>query len=283
MVFIAIIAIILVLVMYFINFNGSLSNKQSDFGTFGDFTGGILNPIFGFLTFIAILYTIYIQTKELEYTREELEMTRGEFTNQTKAFKTSNYLQIISRNYTRLNELESSLSYTRGGGQSKEIKNDYKNLIDDIQRDKRIYVPYESLEALVAHIKWMENYIKTIELESIRQLMVTELNNHKQSFYLGKIEPILHYVFYKKYIDFGSSKFKNLEEIKNYLAGFEDDQKSIMQKKLAIHYITYFSSYENDFNAYWKEKNLKSGLTVYVLNYQDFLEIVKIDKNLIWE
>ncbi|UCR83775.1 putative phage abortive infection protein [Pseudomonas chlororaphis] len=63
----------LVLTLYLMEFNNGFSNENSDWGTFGDFVGGTLNPIFGFLSLIALLLTIVLQSKELESTRIELE------------------------------------------------------------------------------------------------------------------------------------------------------------------------------------------------------------------
>jgi hypothetical protein len=45
---------------------------ESSYGTFGDFFGGILNPILTFLTFLGLLITIVLQKKELALTRQEL-------------------------------------------------------------------------------------------------------------------------------------------------------------------------------------------------------------------
>ncbi len=39
---------------------------------FGDYFGGLLNPLIAFLAFGALLYTIHIQREELKATREEL-------------------------------------------------------------------------------------------------------------------------------------------------------------------------------------------------------------------
>jgi hypothetical protein len=44
-------------------------------GTFGDFFGGVLNPIFTFLTFFGLIITIVIQRMELRLAREEYEKT----------------------------------------------------------------------------------------------------------------------------------------------------------------------------------------------------------------
>lgn len=44
-------------------------------GTFGDFFGGVLNPIFTFLTLFGLIVTIVIQRMELRLAREEYEKT----------------------------------------------------------------------------------------------------------------------------------------------------------------------------------------------------------------
>lgn len=56
----------------------SIIADTEKFGQFGDFIGGTLNPILAFLSFMALLYTIKIQTDELKLSREELEATRKE-------------------------------------------------------------------------------------------------------------------------------------------------------------------------------------------------------------
>jgi hypothetical protein len=45
------------------------------FGQFGDFFGGLVNPILTFLTFMGLLITIVLQQKELKLTREELKIS----------------------------------------------------------------------------------------------------------------------------------------------------------------------------------------------------------------
>ncbi|HCG9875331.1 TPA: hypothetical protein NJ716_002303 [Vibrio parahaemolyticus] len=44
-------------------------------GARGDYFGGLLNPILAFASFLALLYTIVLQTRELSMTREELTKT----------------------------------------------------------------------------------------------------------------------------------------------------------------------------------------------------------------
>lgn len=51
----------------------SVFSSDSSYGTFGDYFGGMLNPILTFLTFMGLLMTIVLQQKELRLTRNELK------------------------------------------------------------------------------------------------------------------------------------------------------------------------------------------------------------------
>jgi uncharacterized membrane protein len=62
-----------VLCVYLWKFNGLTFGDTPDvWGQMGDYFGGMLNPIFAFASFIALLYTIRIQSEELKLTRDEL-------------------------------------------------------------------------------------------------------------------------------------------------------------------------------------------------------------------
>lgn len=74
----ALVAFIAVAVVYFQHFQGPLSNKNDDWGTFGDFVGGTLNPIFAFLSFLALVFTLLIQIRQLELARHQLQMSQEE-------------------------------------------------------------------------------------------------------------------------------------------------------------------------------------------------------------
>lgn len=70
---VAVFILLVVVGFYFAKFNVRLSSENGDWGTFGDFVGGTLNPIFSLMSLFALLYTIVLQTKEMEQTREELK------------------------------------------------------------------------------------------------------------------------------------------------------------------------------------------------------------------
>ncbi|MCS6175861.1 hypothetical protein [Shewanella baltica] len=65
------------LTLYFMNFNGGWGN-QGDFGAFGDFLGGVLNPILGFATVGLLIWSLKMQMKELSLSNQQLALTRQE-------------------------------------------------------------------------------------------------------------------------------------------------------------------------------------------------------------
>ncbi len=72
----AIIVLLILLLMgsYIDTFrNHPISKDPAHWGQMGDFFGGMLNPILAFASFIALLYTIRIQSEELRLTRAEFE------------------------------------------------------------------------------------------------------------------------------------------------------------------------------------------------------------------
>lgn len=83
----AIIAISLIVVVfsaYFLFFDGGLAADQNKWGVFGDYVGGTLNPILAFLSLIALLFTISIQSKELKISNETLRETKSELEQSRK-------------------------------------------------------------------------------------------------------------------------------------------------------------------------------------------------------
>ncbi len=70
---IAIILILVVFVFYIIVFSDGLSNEQGHWGLFGDYFGGILNPILSFITIIVLVFTLRLGYQTLVISKEELE------------------------------------------------------------------------------------------------------------------------------------------------------------------------------------------------------------------
>jgi len=60
-------------------------------GAWGDFTGGLLNPILTFITFFAVLITIWLQRQELSLTRKELERSATALEKQDSTLKKQSF------------------------------------------------------------------------------------------------------------------------------------------------------------------------------------------------
>ncbi|MDR8523467.1 hypothetical protein [Shewanella fidelis] len=129
--------------LYFMNFNGGWGN-QADFGAFGDFLGGVLNPILGFATVGLLIWSLKMQMNELALSREQLSLTRQEL-KETKE-ETALSRQALEDQVTHLqkeaslNELMRLMSDLRE--QFKAIctskvktNNDLKNILINIPMD----------------------------------------------------------------------------------------------------------------------------------------------------
>jgi uncharacterized membrane protein len=64
-----------------------ISTNPTDWGPFGDFIGGIANPIFSFFALIALLLTLAMQSKQLEAARKELDRTQAAAAEQISQLK----------------------------------------------------------------------------------------------------------------------------------------------------------------------------------------------------
>lgn len=81
-------------------------SEWSDRGTFGDMFGSV-NALFSGLAFAGIIFTIYLQSKELSLQREELVLTRGELKGQKEQLKLQNQTTKIQQfEFTYFNMLK---------------------------------------------------------------------------------------------------------------------------------------------------------------------------------
>lgn len=125
---------------------GSVGVEKANWGTFGDYVGGLSNPFLSFFGLIAILYTVKMQRDELNLSKKELELTRKELERSASAqentervmkeqVKTQIKQQFESTFFALLNQHNAVLdglskSSNRIGGESdlQVILNDIKNL-----------------------------------------------------------------------------------------------------------------------------------------------------------
>lgn len=111
-----IIAIIIVLGLWFWNYLTLFHVDDTERGTFGDMFGSV-NAIFSGLAFAGIIITIYIQShelklqrKELKLTRKEAKLTRSEFITQNETMRLqqfeNTYFQLLNMFNTNIDKLK---------------------------------------------------------------------------------------------------------------------------------------------------------------------------------
>lgn len=104
--------VIVTLGFYFTHFHKKFSTSNGDWGTFGDFLGGTLNPVFSFASFVALLYTINLQREELDKSTQELAKSSAALNKQsetqTKQQFENTFFSLLEQHNNILNTLVSA-------------------------------------------------------------------------------------------------------------------------------------------------------------------------------
>ena len=184
-----------------------IDSNVEHFGQFGDFIGGTLNPILAFLSFMALLYTIKIQTDELKLSREELEATRSELkesriaqqeqSNSLKLQNEATKLQMFENTFFKLVDLFINI----GENLILEVtKNEY---YEKIGLDSSIhYICNDIEETTFREIKYKlykgNNEVFNVYLLILKNYEVYENFNNKYEkntgVYFGQIYQILKFI-----------------------------------------------------------------------------------------
>ena len=104
----AILLLSALVIIYFYFIFGLEDSEKGNWGTFGDFIGGTLNPIFALFSLFAIIYTIKIQTEELELSRQELSDTKQELKESRIAQQEQSESLKLQNEATKLQMFENS-------------------------------------------------------------------------------------------------------------------------------------------------------------------------------
>lgn len=83
----AFLGLFLLLLLYYLQFGGEPSNSQAVWGAFGDYVGGTINPMLGFLTVIILINTLGVQRKELREARKAIKINNRLVTDQLKVIR----------------------------------------------------------------------------------------------------------------------------------------------------------------------------------------------------
>ena len=88
---IAAVALLGSVAFYLFQFGGDLATSHSRWGEFGDYLGGILNPIFALLGLLALLFVILLQSCELRNSTRELATSALALKEQSASLKLQNF------------------------------------------------------------------------------------------------------------------------------------------------------------------------------------------------
>jgi len=99
----------LILFAYFRNFHGSLSNDHGNWGTFGDFVGGVLNPTIAALALFWLINSVKLQIEELKKTNNALEATVETSQHQQTQIGVQNFENLFFQLLTTLGNITNDI------------------------------------------------------------------------------------------------------------------------------------------------------------------------------
>lgn len=169
--------------MYFINFGAlGVSPNNGDWGTFGDFVGGILNPTIAGFALYWLITSVNLQIKELKKTNEALAATVKTAKEQQNQISIQNFenlfFNLISTLNTIINNIQAgSLStfskisddYSSYYNKDEKKKNDIENFIKRFNPKISVIKGKESIKDHIIFYKafafcsWESFYNQTID------------------------------------------------------------------------------------------------------------------------
>ena len=275
-------------------------------GAFGDFFGGMINPILTFCTFMALLLTIILQQRELKLSREQVAISVKELsettiatkissqalTEQSKSLKIQNFENTFSNMVSLHNEIVNNLSLEKHfldykttineydySNKTLKISSDFNNVIKIYNSTNKIFHKREAISMICKNIdEFILNRHKEDNFIDIKQMHAIKLkyNNIKNyTVNLNRPFPIVFNLCYESYRDILSNYFNNVFQILNFICiNAEFDIKKYIYifraqfspQELKILFYFYLS---NSISQHFKEK----------LEESNFFEQLSIDKN----
>lgn len=159
------------------------------YGQMGDFFGGLLNPVLAFASFMALLYTIQIQSKQLEISAKELKETKEEIAASRKAQEDLSNTQL-----TQLfeNNFFSQMNYIAGMKESfRKNQHDQAQSVSDLVANENPITL--AIDMVVSNSPQARMYYSTV-LELLRyvdEFMYKSNSWDKASMYYGLLSNLL--------------------------------------------------------------------------------------------
>ncbi|WP_054926342.1 hypothetical protein [Pseudomonas sp. NBRC 111142] len=87
--------VVVVISAYVVNFFGWFSSSKEVWGQFGDYVGGVLNPVLSFMALIAVVKSLKYQSEEVKEARSEASAAISMQKEQTKIFKQQSFESVF--------------------------------------------------------------------------------------------------------------------------------------------------------------------------------------------
>lgn len=214
--------LVALLLAYVLTFGINLSQKQETWGQFGDFLGGVLNPIFSFMALIGLLITIALQVRQLRISAHELRSAEAALSSQSDATKAQNFEASFFQLLRMHNDVINAIDLQSEDGRITKGRDCFKVFVNRLEKDLRMdggsqkyevfatqyEIFYINHEHEIGHyFRLLYNIVKFVKLtDGIDKKRYTNLLRAQLSSYELKL------LFYNCISSWGKEKFKPLVE-----------------------------------------------------------------------
>ncbi|WP_336931187.1 putative phage abortive infection protein [Acinetobacter tandoii] len=219
--------ITIVLILYFSNFHNSVSIENGDWGTFGDFVGGILNPIIAAFALYWLITSVNLQIQELKKTNEALERTVETAKKQQDQVSIQNFENLFFQLIKAKNEALENIQHT----EKKSDKNE--NLISGNST--------KSVDAIKNHIIEFKNSPKNDWNKYYEENMIDYTSS-----YFGICYHLIDIIENNECFDYSSERKIHKELLKKKQKLYFDIFKSTLTKhELEAFFFNFINAHSN--------------------------------------
>lgn len=215
--------ILLVFGIYFTNFNGDLNTDPDKWGPFGDFVGGILNPILAALAFYWLTASIRLQIQELRETKIELRKAaeaqeKSERHQEALAKLEDENVQTQKQILNLQHSILGSQQETAYAQQQQIAKQNFENLFFELIKTKNealkgitTAILTHDGEAIICGTRVLQNILYEFRQSSIHlTLYYSQKMAYKLSSYNRVCENILELILSNKEVISSHLKYENI-------------------------------------------------------------------------
>ncbi|MBY3101233.1 hypothetical protein HFO69_26585 [Rhizobium laguerreae] len=160
--------------------------KDKNFGTFGDFLGGVLNPILTFLSFMALLFTIILQQREIHSAKKDAvdlqkEKIEQRLSEERRQFENT-FFQMLAIHNTIVNSMDVDRGKSKNELRGRDCFKHFRDLMlesykSNLETDERkravaahdaVWVLYQN--DLAHYYRYLYNIIRFINESDVKKI-----------------------------------------------------------------------------------------------------------------